>query len=109
MCGTLVELNDGTVRFVHSLVKDFLVSHIELQKQNYFYVDVAKSHLEVARDCMSYLIYDMPARPLSGHLEGLTDADSLQKKLPQLCYASTYWAKHLTRGVNGWDEMIVLF
>lgn len=36
MCGTLVELNDGIVRFVHSSVKDFLVSPIELQKQNYF-------------------------------------------------------------------------
>ena len=108
MCGTLVELNDGIVRFVHSSVKDFLVSHTEHQKQNYFYVDVAETHLKIARDCLSYLVYDMPARPLSGHSEEPPDVESLERKLPQLCYASTCWAEHLASGVGGWDEGSVL-
>ena len=101
MCGALVEVNDGVVRFVHSSVKDFLVSHLELQKQNYFYVDVAKSHLKASTDCLSYLVYDMPAKPLSGNLEEPADAASLQGELPLLPYASICWAEHLARGLGG--------
>ena len=108
MCGALVEVNNGIVRFVHSSVKDFLVSHIELQKQNYFYVDVAKSHLEAARDFLSYLVHDMPAKPLSGHLEEPTDAASLQGELPLLSYASICWTEHLAKGLGGWDDGSIL-
>ena len=106
MCGALVEMDDGgTVRFVHSSVKEFLTSEAERQRQNFFYVDLCQHHFDIAKYCLSYLVHDMPSSPLSGDAAEPANTDDLQRRLPFLDYATTSWAQHLAEGIKAHEEV----
>ncbi|KAI9830344.1 MAG: hypothetical protein M1819_005725 [Sarea resinae] len=101
LCGGLVEVRpDKTVRFIHLSVNDFLTSNAAVQKQNYFQIEIALAHLSLAKVCLSYLTYDMPASPLGGSAENSAEKAHLESWLPLLSYAAQSWSSHIARGMQ---------
>lgn len=54
----------------------------------------------MAKLCFSYLIFDTPARPLSGSPQDPAQTERLDDSLPFLGYAAKFWAQHIVQGLR---------
>lgn len=91
-CGSLIEeREDGTVGFIHSSVKDFLIS--EETSETDWHIDRGSCNANMSNICLSYLIYDVPASPLAGRAGLRASVDLLNVSFPFLKYA-LLWVQH---------------
>jgi len=103
MCGALVEIRpDDSVRFIHLSVKEYITSRVMCR--NYFLVDTHIANIYLAKVCLSYLIFDMPASPLSGAADCAAKRDDLADCLPLLKYAVQSWNRHIKNGLSAIDR-----
>jgi hypothetical protein len=104
LSGSLVEVAaDTTVQFVHLSVAEFLIrQHLETVHRptvpKDFRIDLRESHLSLASHCLSYLVYDVPAAPLSGALNTMADPGIAISTHPFLQYSCCSWEYHACRG-----------
>lgn len=95
ICGSLVDVrNDGIVQFIHLSVKEFLTqrpSSSGTKSPGVFHIDVPTAHFLLASSCLSYLQYDVPARPLSGSSKITPNKAQVRKQLPLLSYSVNWW------------------
>lgn len=95
-CGSLLEEREnGTICFMHSSVKDFLMS--EETSEMDWHIDLGSCNAYISNICLSYLIYDIPASPLAGRHGQRASVDLLKASFPFLNYA-LLWVQH---GENG--------
>lgn len=108
-CGGLVELGPSlgqegrSFRLIHSSIRDFLVSisstisekrTLSKEPQN-FLPTKESSHGEMAKGCLRYMTYFMPAQPLSGTLGNNPNKENLKVAFPFSAYATKFWPMHL--------------
>lgn len=55
----------------------------------------SQAHLEMTSICLTYLLYDTPAQPLSGKIGGQLSKDELDQSFPLCSYAAMNWPYHL--------------
>jgi hypothetical protein len=97
ICGAVVEIqSDGSVRFIHSSFREFLVSSSDSIYRGSFTVNERAAHIRCATKCLSYLIYDLPSSPLSMTI-GTSSAKDLKVAFPFIKYAQQ-WVKHAASG-----------
>lgn len=97
ICGAVVEIqSDGSVRFIHSSFRDFLVSSSDSTYGRSFTVNERAAHIRCATKCLSYLIYDLPSSPLF-MTTGISSAKDLKVAFPFIEYAQQ-WVKHAASG-----------
>jgi hypothetical protein len=97
ICGAVVEIQrDGSVRFIHSSFRDFLISSSDSTYRRSFTVDERAAHIRCATTCLSYLIYDLPSSPLSA-TPSMSSAKDLKVAFPFIEYAQQ-WVKHAASG-----------
>ena len=110
--GALMEIvNDGSVRFVHLSVLEYVTS----SKQHHsgssamtdtFCSSIGKdvSHLSCAGYCLSYLCYNVAAEPLGGSPQTTPDRKLQQRRYPFLEYAAEFWSHHALESLNAVDS-----
>ena len=110
MCGALVEIReDGSVQFIHLSVNEYLTSDEVLSSSfspGNFHVDVGIAHLALANYSLSYLVWDVPALPLSGSSKATADTAHLRKLFPLLEYALHWW-EHAVDGLTAPNKTYV--
>lgn len=107
ICGSLVELSCGKFRFVHKSVQDFfVVDYAEgfLPKKvavlsKCFRLTKAEAHCELLIDCLSYMLFQAPASPLSGNMFQRACEQKVRSEFPFLYYTSCCWILHLTGSI----------
>ncbi|KAG4438258.1 hypothetical protein IFR05_006240 [Cadophora sp. M221] len=111
-CGGFVEqspqvvtLSSGTFhpfRFIHASVKEFIVSQAILRDsasaiRNQILppqLDIAEAYL--ATTCLKYLMYRVPAQPLSGKIGSSVSSEDIWTAFPFSNYAMLNWTSHLS-------------
>jgi hypothetical protein len=95
LCSALVEIApDNTVFFSHLSFRTFLLSGEAKQFKTTFWIDPKTSSQWIARICLSYLVYDVPAGPLSSTLGEDVNKSELALRLPFLEYSARHWVRH---------------
>jgi len=100
MSGALLEIGtNGTVRFAHLSVRDFLTSARSgpSPAKSEFEISPLQVHLRVAYACLSYLHHTVPSEPLSGSSQVIPDPDHQRKRFPVLEYAVQFWPNHVSK------------
>lgn len=106
LSGSLAEVAaDNTVQLVHLSVAEFLTRRApgtvhRLTAPKDFRIDLRESHLSLASHCLSYLVYDVPAAPLSGALDTTADPGTAISTHPFLQYSCCNWEYHACRGLE---------
>ena len=108
VCGSLVELSCGKFRFVHKSVQDFFATdYAEPFLPNgvavlsrCFRLTKAEAHCEIVIDCLSYLLFQTPASPLSGDIFQRACAERVRSEFPFLEYTSCCWILHLNSSIS---------
>ena len=100
VCGSLIAIEGGGVRLVHTSVQQFLRNGVDffLSKElSDFACDMDDAHAQLATRCVSYLSLRVFARPLSG-LSRFTSPDTreLKKRHSFLLYSALFWIDHVT-------------
>ena len=107
--GALVETHeDGSVQFIHLSAKEHLTSKEVLSTSfspGNFHVDVGTAHLALTNYSLSYLLWDVPASPLSGSSKVAAHDAHLRNIYPLLEYALHWW-EHAVDGFNKLNEGI---
>jgi hypothetical protein len=92
-CGSFVEVySDGTLRFIHLSVQEFLVDpnpelhNPELSRT--FHIQKELAHCSIATLCLSYIIYNIPHKPIAAAAEK-AEATDLKATYPLLSYATS--------------------
>jgi hypothetical protein len=98
--GSLLESNpDGTVRFVHSSVKEYLQSAgamLNMTKAaQEFGIIQASTLLYLARTCIAYIETQIPTGPLSGSSQVTPSKHLIAGKYPFLDYCLKHWQNHV--------------
>ncbi|KAF2200065.1 hypothetical protein GQ43DRAFT_90178 [Delitschia confertaspora ATCC 74209] len=96
-CGLVEKRQNSTLRFIHLTAKDHLLS-LATRGREMFTSPVLEAHIEIATRCLSYLLFSVPAQPLSGNPSTSASPKVLCCQYPLLRYAATHWAKHLQDG-----------
>jgi hypothetical protein len=99
MCGSLIEVrNNGTVDFIHLSVLEFLQETCNGNTKNRvptpFRVKNGDAESSMTNLCLSYMINDVPHRPLAGSYAITPSRDIVASRLPLLEYASMNWTAH---------------
>ncbi|KAL8391894.1 hypothetical protein RB595_002190 [Gaeumannomyces hyphopodioides] len=101
MSGSLVEIgDDGTVRFIHLSVLEFLTqAHSDSDaspSRPVLSFDSKAVHGVLAMECLSYLLHDVPHQPLTTTFAGKLAplASQVIKRHPLPLYATQFWAHH---------------
>ncbi|KAH8689285.1 hypothetical protein GQ44DRAFT_720457 [Phaeosphaeriaceae sp. PMI808] len=101
MSGALIEISkEGTVRFIHLSVLEFLIGAMELSKSLLgdgpppLVIVPRTLHCSLSAECISYLLHSLPGRPLSGSSRIRLDPKQLLEKYPMSLYATQFWASH---------------
>lgn len=85
-------------RFIHLSAKEYFSTNssdeITLDTDHLCFHTIA-SHAELARSCLQYLLYQVPARPLSGGVGSSITLELLNQRFPFCGYAAMHWASHL--------------
>lgn len=131
----LVEIEEnGNLGFIHLSFKEYLESKAE-NAEILSLQDTAAVNLHLATRCLSYLAYDVPARPLqrlksihipgcgwlheasASHIEASNEDqanaaesesfEQLEKRYPLLRYAAVSWCTHLMRAHGSDNEEIL--
>jgi len=103
--GSFVEIySDGTVRFIHLSVQEFLADpspefqSSELSRS--FHVQKEHAHCSMATLCLSYMIYNIPHKPITATAQQGTRAADLSKQYPLLAYATKWWPTHACQSLR---------
>jgi hypothetical protein len=102
-CGLIEKRQNGTLRFIHLTAKEHLLTQ-SLGKGSTLILSSLEAHIEIARRCLSYLLFSVPAQPLSGRLSVAADYRSLRCQYPLLSYSATHWPRHLASGAACHDS-----
>ena len=104
-CGSFVEIySDGTVRFIHFSVQEFLANpnpefqNSELSRS--FHVQKELAHCSMATLCLSYMIYNIPHKPITVTGQQGTEAGDLSQKYPLLSYSTKWWPIHACQSLR---------
>ncbi|ORY05553.1 hypothetical protein BCR34DRAFT_604476 [Clohesyomyces aquaticus] len=79
-------------RFIHLSAQEYFTGTNENADGR---ISIAESHLEIARGCLQYLTFCIPAQPLSGETGRDAILKDLEEAFPLYRYALTYWLDHL--------------
>lgn len=99
--GGLLEVIAGDfVQFIHVSANEFFISPaIEAplsSQQCRLQFSPAEIELGVSLTVMSYLVYTVPARPLSGDMSVNADAENARRRFPLLDYSALFWSRHIS-------------
>jgi len=99
--GGLLEVVAGQfVQFIHVSANEFFTSpatEVPLSsRQSRLQFSPAEIELGVSLTVMSYLIYTVPARPLSGDMSAKADAENEKRRFPLLDYSTLFWSRHIS-------------
>jgi len=123
-CAGLVErYRGGTVndkpfngfRFIHLTVQEYFskesVAKYSMQRISIpirQLIPVASvAHLEIARSCIHYLTYYVPAQPFSGDTASDANLLAFRQAFPFAFYAAPFWIRHLQAFFKSLDNMTV--
>jgi hypothetical protein len=79
-------------RFIHLSAQDFFTT---TNITTDYSISVADSHLDIARGCLQYLTFYVPAQPLSGKVGQDATTQDLEQAFPLQNYALSYWLHHI--------------
>lgn len=104
-CGSLVEKRGKRYRFVHHSVAEFFRSGIDEPKWQdpailQFFASSNVAHCQLAKDCLSYLLFRVPAQPLSGDMRRNLPLSKVKDCLPFARYAASSWPIHFRNGLK---------
>ena len=104
-CGSLVEKRGSGYRFVHHSVAEFFRSGIDEPKCQdpailQFFTSPKVAHCQLATDCLSYLLFRVPAQPLSGDMRIKVSSEKVNECLPFARYAASCWPTHFKHGLE---------
>lgn len=85
---------DCCFRFIHASVREYLFEKA-IPGNWPLAPSEAEGHVEISNLCLRYLIYSMPAQPLSGHVGVDVDQEDMTVAFPFSKYAATNWIYHL--------------
>ncbi|CAO2657773.1 Nn.00g038990.m01.CDS01 [Neocucurbitaria sp. VM-36] len=107
MSGALMEISrDGTVRFIHLSVLEFLTRATKPYEDvlqgdiSLLMIESEAANCVLASRCLSYLMHTMPGQSLSGSRRQAMDPQALLKKFPLSLYTTQYWALHASKGLE---------
>lgn len=102
MSGALMEIvEDGTVRFIHLSVLEYLTSASEPlltsseRKKSPLTIDAYTANSCLGLDCVSYLMHTIPGKPLSGSSHQRVSSLDLLNQYPLSLYSTQCWASHI--------------
>ncbi|KAM6529098.1 hypothetical protein FALCPG4_010048 [Fusarium falciforme] len=98
ICGPIIEIERGTVRFVHFSAKEY-ISHHQFGR----YIDLAQAHSEAALVCLTYLSFSsLDVLSLERHLWKFYEAkkDVLAGNFILVQYAATSWLYHVKESIK---------
>lgn len=99
--GALLEVaQDRTVHFIHTSVKEFLISGTERS----FIRHGTGLELDMAARCLFYLTKCIPSGPLSGDSQITPDKTIIQGKFPLVRYSVESWHEHSLLGIEALAE-----
>ncbi|KAI1446996.1 hypothetical protein F5Y02DRAFT_380803 [Annulohypoxylon stygium] len=107
ICGALVEVrNDSTVHFIHLSVRDFLTSSSPAtpRHSNSVYIPLPAARIMMASLCLSYIIHNVPKRPLGGSSSAKVDLPTVESDLPFLRHAID-WPDHIAGVLQTTDSI----
>ncbi|KAI1328432.1 hypothetical protein F5Y16DRAFT_369030 [Xylariaceae sp. FL0255] len=108
--GALLEITEAnTVQAIHSSVLDFFLQGTDrdasLQVKCNFDLDTETGQHQVAVDCISYLLYDLPKERLSEGPSGGQTLPMVMKRFPLLHYAAEFWALHAAMAIEAQNSL----
>jgi len=95
ICGSLVKVEDGTLKASHFSLRDFLQSD-NSQQDSIPEIQPKYAHLGLAKTCLAYLSH--PA--FANFKADFSDGDGLLRTYPFLEYATLYWVHHVSRAAK---------
>lgn len=93
--GFIEKRSDNTIRFIHLTAKEFIVSY-----ENCLYgcqrlvLPNNEAEAMIAAQCLQYLMFALPAQPLSKTIGERPNPENCHEMLPLIAYASYYWMAH---------------
>ncbi|EMD61400.1 hypothetical protein COCSADRAFT_192355 [Bipolaris sorokiniana ND90Pr] len=97
--------------FIHLSVREFFRSRCDSSSAraycqtgsiDYFLPAAPQIQAELARQCLEYIVWRIPAAPLSGNILDPVCLDTLNQLRPFISYATLQWPRHLINmGVPG--------
>jgi hypothetical protein len=94
VCCGLVERRQNTLRFIHLTAKQHVLA-LGSRGADALIPPPGEAHTEIAMRCLSYLLFSVPAQPLSGCPSTGACASKVYLDYPLLSYAATRWISHL--------------
>lgn len=85
-------------RFIHLSAKEYFLTNSSDEitfDTDHLCFHTITSHAELARSCLQYLLYQVPAQPLSGGIGSSITLEFLNQRFPFCSYAAMHWASHL--------------
>lgn len=106
--------NDGNIpiRLLHPSFRDFLVDK-ERCVAGHFLIDQNKAHRDVTEKCLDLMSKDLRRNICQLKTPGTRSREIERTVLnnlvpPQLQYACQYWVRHLQKGIDSVDDIIVV-
>ena len=81
-------------RFIHLSAKEYFSLPFSVTR-NPLVETGTVSPFQIARDCLQYLTFTLPAQPLGGQIGHNVDADMLDHTFPLCNYSTLFWIHHL--------------
>jgi hypothetical protein len=81
-------------RFIHLSAKEYFSLPFSVTR-NPLVETGTISPFQIARDCLRYLTFTLPAQPLGGQIGHNVDADMLDHTFPLCNYSTLFWIHHL--------------
>ncbi|KAH8682821.1 hypothetical protein BGZ60DRAFT_205875 [Tricladium varicosporioides] len=103
-CGSFVEVHsDGTLWFIHLSVQEFLADPSpEFHNSEFsqtFHVQKEIAHCSMATLCVSYIVYNIPHKPIAATGKKV-EATDLQQTYPLLSYVTKWWPTHACQSLR---------
>ena len=104
VCGSLVEVAHGSCHYIHQsaleFFKDSFTSSGTFDQPDPTISKVllppwSEVQSEITSTCLGYLLFRVPAQPLSGNIHLSAPKDHIDTAFPFLAYASVFWTTHL--------------
>ncbi|MCJ1434912.1 hypothetical protein MMC27_004282 [Xylographa pallens] len=111
VCGSLIAIEGGAVRLVHTSVQQFLQSSIDFfvsEDLSDFACDANEANAQLATCCVAYLSLPVFAQPLSGRSRFQTpDLRRLRQRHSFLLYSVRFWVDHVTSCSSTNSELLL--
>lgn len=104
VCASLVEVAHGSCHFIHQSALEFFKNSFT-SSETFDQLDPMVSKVllppwsevqsELTSTCLTYLLFRVPAQPLSGNIHLSAPKSHIDTAFPFLSYASVFWTTHL--------------